>query len=158
MEARLRRWFCRFTEIFLAMAVAALTLAAALQVGLRYLFAEPWPWMEQISVIIMIWMAWLGAAYLWLTAGHVAIVSVIDALSLRWRERLRATFDLCAIAVGTGVFLVSFETFRAFAGMELGDLPIDIAVNYQPIAAGALLLAVAGLLNLWRRIAGAEDS
>jgi TRAP-type C4-dicarboxylate transport system permease small subunit len=151
MEARLRRWFCAAVEALLALAVAALTIAAAAQVGLRYLLASPWPWMEQLSVILMIWMAWLGASYLWLGHAHVAIDSVIARLSPRWRSALHASFDLAAIGVGGGTFAASFATFRAFAGMDLGDLPLAMSVSFQPVAAGALLLALAGALNLWRR-------
>jgi TRAP-type C4-dicarboxylate transport system permease small subunit len=151
MEARLRRWFCALVDALLALAVALLTVAAAAQVALRYLFVSPWPWMEQLSVILMIWMAWLGASYLGLRHAHVAIDSVIERLSSHWRGALHATFDLAAIGFGAGTFAASFATFRAFAGMELGDLPIAMSVNYQPIAVGALLLAMAGVLNLWRR-------
>lgn len=151
MEALLRRWFCVLAEALLAISVAALTFTAAAQVGLRYLLAAPWPWMEQLSVVLMIWMAWLGAAYLWLKGAHVAIDSLIARLSPRWRRGFQAGFDIAAIGVGGGTFAASFATFRAFAGMDLGDLPIPMSVNYQPVATGALLLAMAGLLNLWHR-------
>lgn len=151
MEARLRRWFSALAETLLAVSVAVLTVAAAAQVGLRYLLAAPWPWMETLSVVLMIWMAWLGVAYLWLKGAHVAIDSLIGRLSPRWQRGFQAAFDIAAIGVGVGTFAASFATFRAFAGMDLGDLPIPISVNFQPVAAGALLLAVAGLLNLWHR-------
>jgi hypothetical protein len=34
--------------------------------------------------------------------------------------------------------------------MDFGDMDLDITVKYEPIATGALLLALAGALNLWQ--------
>jgi hypothetical protein len=41
-------------------------------------------------------------------------------------------------------------TIDAFDGIELAGLGIDSAVKYQPIFAGGLGLAAAGLMNLLR--------
>jgi len=150
MQAWIRRWTVRAVEALLGVAVALLATGAAAQVALRYLFEAPLSWIEPLSILLMIWMAWVGAAYLWLTRRHIAVDLLSSAFPPHWRRRMAVAMDAVAIGVGSTIFAMSFQTFRAFAGMNFGDMDLDITVKYEPIATGALLLALAGALNLWQ--------
>ena len=50
----------------LGAALLALIVLTLLQVTLRYLFHHSLEWVEEISVVILTWLAWAGAAMLWL--------------------------------------------------------------------------------------------
>ncbi len=129
------------------LALIALTL---LQVALRYLFHHSLDWVEEISVVILTWLAWMGAMLLWLQRRHPAVDIVIDRLPGRARLALHRGFDVAAVALGAWLAWSALLTIDMYAGIELAGLGIDSDVKYQPIVAGGLGLVVAGVVNLLR--------
>jgi TRAP-type C4-dicarboxylate transport system permease small subunit len=125
----------------------ALTL---MQVTLRYLFRHSIDWVEEISVVVLTWLAWIGATMLWLQRRHPAVDIVIGGLSPAARRALHQAFDVTAVVVGIGLAISTWGTIDMFAGIELAGLGIDSAVKYQPILAGGVGLAFAGGVNLLR--------
>jgi TRAP-type C4-dicarboxylate transport system permease small subunit len=120
------------------------------QVTLRYLFHHSLDWIEEISVVVLTWLAWVGATLLWLQRRHPAVDIVIGGLSAGARMVLQRGFDLVAIVLGAWLAWSAWQTIDSFAGLELAGLGIDSAVKYQPILAGGVGLALAGVVNLLR--------
>lgn len=129
------------------LAMIALTLG---QVGLRYVFGHSISWVEEISVVLLTWLAWLGATLLWLQRRHPAVDIVIGSLSPGVRASLHRGFDAIAVALGVGLAASALRTIDMFAGIELAGLGIDSGIKYQPIVAGGIGLALAGAVNLLR--------
>lgn len=156
MEAVIRMalvWLC---ERVIGLLVAAMAGLAVLQVVLRYGFGAALLWVEEVSVILLIWLAWIGITYLWLTRAHILVDLVPAMLDEAGRRRLASLIDLLALAGGGALFVVSLDTVAIFSGMDLGSIALDAAVKYYPITAGAAGLAAAAALNLWRRAGGGE--
>ena len=127
-----------------------LIMLTLMQVTLRYLFRHSIDWVEEISVIVLTWLAWLGATLLWLQRRHPAVDILAGALSPSARRQLHRLFDATAVVVGIGLAVSTAGTIDAFAGLELAGLGIDSAIKYQPVLAGGAGLALAGLVNLLR--------
>jgi TRAP-type C4-dicarboxylate transport system permease small subunit len=127
-----------------------LVLLTLMQVTLRYLFRHSIDWVEEISVVVLTWLAWLGATLLWLQRRHPAVDILASVLSPAARRRLQRLFDAVAIVVGVGLVVSTAGTIDAFAGIELAGLGLDSAIKYEPIMAGGAGLACAGLVNLLR--------
>lgn len=127
-----------------------LILLTLMQVVLRYAFSHSIDWVEEISVVVLTWLAWVGATLLWLQRRHPAVDIVIGSLSPAARHRLERLFDVVAVAVGVGLVVSTLGTIQAFEGMELAGLGIDSSVKYEPVLAGGAGLALAGLVNLLR--------
>src|SRR5258708_32064547 len=72
------------------LALIGLTL---MQVTLRYVFHHSLDWVEEISVFVMTWLPWAGAALLWLHRRHPAVDIAARALSPRARDQLQRVFD-----------------------------------------------------------------
>lgn len=134
----------------LGAALLALIGLTLLQVTLRYLFRHSLEWVEEISVVILTWLAWAGAAMLWLQRRHPAVDIVVGALAPAARWRLQQLFDVLAVVLGGWLAWSAWHTLDMFAGIELAGLGIDSDVKYQPILAGGLGLAFAGIVNLLR--------
>lgn len=129
------------------LALIGLTLV---QVALRYLFGHSITWIEEISVVVLTWIAWVGATLLWLMRRHPAVDIVISGVTERVRAALHRSFDVAAVVLGVGLTVASLQTIDMFVGIELAGLGIDAAVKYQPILAGGIGLAFAGIVNLLR--------
>ena len=140
-------------EALLADAVAAgivaMVLLTALQVVLRYLFAASLSWVEEVSVLVMSWTTWAGAAVLWLRRAHIAVDIVPRALSPAAGRRFNLALDVMALAGGLALARVSVTTAEMFGGVEVGGLGLDGSVKYYAVIAGGIGLATAALLNLF---------
>ena len=128
--------------------VIAMTGLAVLQVILRYVFAASLIWVEEVSVIIMLWMTWLGVTVLWLTRSHIAVDFLTGRLSQRTNRALVVIFNGIAIIVAGGLLWASRETLSTMVGMELDTLAIDLSIKYYPVPVGAVGLALAAFLDL----------
>lgn len=126
--------------------LAATVMLAFLQVVLRYGFASSIIWVEEISVLLLLLLCWLGAAQLWLTRSHV----LVDLIARHGRRRRMADrlIDLLGLGAGIALSVYSLDTLDAFSGIEMGSLELDASLRYYPILAGGTGIALAALLNL----------
>src|SRR5262249_44655495 len=74
-----------------------LIMLTLMQVMLRYLFRHSIDWVEEISVIVLTWLAWLGATLLWLQRRHPAVDILAGALSPSARRQLHRAFHATAL-------------------------------------------------------------
>ena len=151
MKDRIRVRVIGLLEALIGLSILILTVLACVQVLLRYAFGGSLFWVEEVSVMALIWMAWTGASLLWLKGDHIAVDLLTASLSSAAKGRLADFFDLLVAVGAAAVGLASLETLRAFAGIELGTLALDSTVKYYPIPVGAFALALAALFNLWCR-------
>lgn len=157
MELYFRRMLVRLLGVALGLCVTGLGGLAVLQVLLRYVFASPLMWVEEVSVMIMLWMTWLGISFLWLTKSHIVVDLLTNQLSLSMQKALGSLVDILALSAAGILFVVSQETLRTLAGLELDSLALDLAIKYYPLPAGAVLLVLVAVLNLWSRNSGQES-
>jgi TRAP-type transport system small permease protein len=145
---QIRNILIRYLSAFLGVCVMAMTGLAILQVILRYVFAASFIWVEEVSVIMMLWMTWLGATVLWLTQGHIAVDFLTGRCSRHTNKILTVIFDGLAILIAVALIWASRETLATMVGMELDTLAIDLRIKYYPVFVGAIGLGVAACLDL----------
>ncbi|MCW0232582.1 MAG: TRAP transporter small permease subunit [Ferrovibrio sp.] len=130
------------------MLVLSVVWLALMQMLLRYTFVTSLPWVEDVSILLLLMATWLGSALLWMTRGHIAVTVLTDRLSTRTQAILQHTADVAVIFGGMGLAFSAQTAMGAFSGIEMGSLPFDSSVKYVPIMAGGGLLASAGCINL----------
>jgi TRAP-type C4-dicarboxylate transport system permease small subunit len=153
----IRTFFVRVLGVALGVCVMILAGFAVLQVILRYVFNSPLMWIEEISVMIMLWMTWLGITLLWLTKSHIVVDLLTNQLSRPLQRALASLVDIIAVLAAGTLFVASQETLRTLAGLEFDSLAIDLAIKYYPVPAGAVGMLLAALLNLWSRLSSEES-
>ncbi|TWI31242.1 TRAP transporter small permease [Paracoccus sulfuroxidans] len=122
-----------------------LMLATVLKVALRLFFGHGLLGIDQISGIMMVWMTFLGAAWVLREGGHVAV----DILTSNLTGNTARVAALIAAVTGTIVCLaVAWFGFQAvITSLRRGvvvaaELEIPRAVNLIPIPFGALLMGL----------------
>lgn len=148
MQAGLRSFLIRGLGWLIGLLVVFLVVLAFSQVILRYVFSSAIFWVEEVSVMALIWLAWLGIVYLWLTRAHIAVDLVSEVLSPPARRRLEMAIDCLALAGGVAITIMSLGTLDIYSGMDMGSLEIDASVKYYPVTFGGAGLAFAAFLNL----------
>jgi len=112
------------------------------QVFSRYVLNSSPFWIEELSVISLMWIGLLGAAACVWTESHMSLELVVAKLPETVRIWLRALTDM-AIA-GFALFLCDRGIFlvqRTMSG-TLSSLPIAVGYTYMvlPIAGGMMVL------------------
>jgi len=100
-----------------------MTFTVTYAVVLRYAFNRPIGWSEEISTYLMIWAAFLGAAYALKEDAHIGV----DLLLSRLPEKIKPCFQLFHCVVG-----LIFCSILFFKGLELVQFSIDL--NNRSIA------------------------
>lgn len=122
----------------------AMTVTVTLAVVLRYVFNRPIGWSEEISTYLMVWAAFLGAAYTLKEDAHIGV----DLLLSRLPERLKNPFLLfhcvvglifCSLLFWKGVELVAFSLRLNNRSIAI-DFPLFIPQLAVPVGSAILLL------------------
>ena len=113
-----------------------------LQVLMRYLFATPNPWSEELSRFAFIWVSLLGAS---LAVEHRAHFG-FDQVTKKLAPRARRTVERSAWAVVLAFSLVLIATGIALMDLTLGErspaLNLPIALVYAAAPVSGLLMAI----------------
>ena len=133
--------------------VVAVCVVVLLQVLMRYLFAYPNPWSEEVSRFCFIWLSLLGASLAVEHRAHFGFDQVTKALA----PRARRGVEMFARAV-----VLAFSLLLIGTGIALMDLTIgerSPALNL-PVALVYAAAPVSGVLIVVHMVAGwiGEDS
>ena len=141
----------RGSAVAMGLCLATLVGLDAAQVALRYGLGRGWPWAGDVSVILLLTLAWLGAGHLWLARGHIA-VDLVDGTGPAGRA-LAVAFDLVALIGGLVLLPMTVATMQAYSFIDLPVLPLPGSVKYAPVALGLAFVTLAAAIALARRLA-----
>jgi TRAP-type C4-dicarboxylate transport system permease small subunit len=135
--ARIMNILDRLERVITAVTAVIMIILSALicwQVFLRYVLNSSVFWIEEISVISLMWIGLLGAAACVWTESHMGLEIIVSRLPETLRVWLFALF-LCE----RGIFLVK----RTMSG-TISSLPLAVGYTYLvlPIAGGLMVIFV----------------
>ncbi|MBP1696482.1 MAG: TRAP-type C4-dicarboxylate transporter small and large permease [Deltaproteobacteria bacterium] len=81
------------------LSMAGMTILLLVNVFLRYLFSRPFPWAEEISVLLIVWVVFLGAGLVQKKDEHVAVTYLFDLFPIKWKTMTLIFGNLCICAV-----------------------------------------------------------
>lgn len=123
----------------------------------RYILNKPVGWSEEISVYLMIWGAFLGAAYTMQADGHIGVDIVCRKLSLRAQAWLNVAKYLVGMAF---LLLLAVKGYEDCAlsyqlnQVSIGELAVPLYIPQMALPIGAALLALQILEKLATQIMG----
>jgi len=137
-----------------AAAIIFMMLAISYAVMMRYAWNKPVPWIVEISSYLMLYITFLGTAWLQRKGGHVEI----DLLIGRFKPRVRAGFKAVTSFGGAAVgfvlawkgSMVTVDYFqRDVIAIGILNTPQFLLMGIIPI--GGCLLLVEFLIQAWRQ-------
>ncbi len=128
-------------EYAAAVAMAAITVILFVNVFLRYVMGSPFSWAEEISVLLLVWIVFLGAGLVQERDQHVAITYLFDPLSAKWRRLLLIIGNLVVSVVLVVHLIASYQLFK----VQIHSSMISIRAS-MGLFAMAPVIGVAGLL------------
>ena len=150
MRKRLRQ----FCEIVAAASFALLFLTFVVQVGMRFLFARPLAWSDELIVILYILMVFWSAATLLEEKDHVALDLVYAALPNRGRR----AFAIAGAGLTAVLLLVllpqAFDYVRFMGRERTPVLDIPFSWVFAPFLLFVALVAWRYVVKFVRLLGG----
>lgn len=116
----------------------------------RYALNRPFSWLEEIQLVLFVWMAFFGSSVAFRYGNHIAIDVVVDLFPLAWKRVIEVFNTLLVITVLGLVIYLEFRRGQAMlrSGRATNILQIPQAYNYFGVSAACLFM----LLNFaWQR-------
>lgn len=146
------RWANVLSEIAGYLSAVALLLAtAAMMHGVlsRYLFGSPTVWQTEVSIYLLIFVTFVGAAYGLKHHAHVGVDLLVERLPLRAKLATRIVTAILATVVVMVVIWTSFHTW--WEAVE-GDFRSPTALR-APLSVAYAILPLGMLLVLFQYLA-----
>jgi len=139
--ALLNKWLDRALFYLLAISQAALVAICMLQVISRYIFNFSFTWVEEISILILVWAVWVAASLATRKAAHLRIAVVDEYLGPQANRVIRILLNCLGTAYFIAVFFASHTVLDAMSFTTFSSLPrIPINATYSSATFGSLLL------------------
>lgn len=133
-------------EIYLAASMMFLMTALLfIQVVTRYLFGYAVVWTEELSIIMFVWVVYLGISSSTKEGGHLRIDILPNALPPKAKKALLLVTDLVVVVFCIAVipFLIKIMNSQGSATSVMLKIPTKIA--YASIPIGMALTAIRGI-------------
>jgi len=125
----------------LAAALAGLVGICFVQVVARYVFSASFSWAEEVSIVLMVWATWGGAALSVKQGTHLRILIIVEKLKPRTRWALELALNTLAIVFLVVVGITSKTIIAGMANMTLFSLPsVPMNVMYISVPVGCFLM------------------
>lgn len=141
----------RIIELAIGLLAIALLVTAFGQVIARYAFGQPFTWVLELDVMLLVWLAMLSG-YVGIRRNlHMAVEFVVA----KWPPRVRrwtALVSLGASAAFTAILgWTSLAVIESMEGMEFVALGVGQTWMYWSVPAGAALMLLAFAAEFRRR-------
>ena len=136
-----------------AAGMVAMTALVGWQVFARYVLNESPSWTEPVSIMVMSWFIFLGAAVGVRENFHMGFDVLIHFLpgAGGW---MRATSDLAVLVFGLGMVIYGGQLMIQTWLAIIPVLHLPGGFDYMPIVAGGVLMFLFALERLCLRLAG----
>jgi TRAP-type transport system small permease protein len=132
------------------LAMAAMTIIVAVQVGLRYGLNESLDWADEVSRLAFVWAVFLAIPLGIKRGAHLSVVLLTDRLSARLRRKLFRATSALAMALMAVVAWQAWILIRDQWDEPMSTLDISIGLFMLPVVIGAvhsLLHLLAGIVE-----------
>lgn len=120
-----------------------------LQIVARYLFNSPLIWAEEVSKILMIWLAYIGAAAVTRRSAHIAVDSLPAMLPQGLARLLGAVLQAVMAVLFLLLAWLSLDLMRRVGGMRLIGTGLPTAILILPVLIGSGLITLHAVLRMF---------
>ncbi|MFY9254368.1 MAG: TRAP transporter small permease [Fuerstiella sp.] len=145
---KLVRWMIAGEQAVAALFLFVILATMGAQVFARYFVGAPFSWSEEVARLALIWMTFIGAAFVMAEGRHITVDVVSERLSLRGRLLLECLSHVI-VAATCLLLLIGGLRFVWYVG-KVGSPSLGIPMSYWygAVGFGLLLMAVHSILNL----------
>lgn len=132
----------------------AMTVVLFLQIICRYFFQVPLVWSEEMALVLMLWITFLGSALLQASNEHIGIDFLVRLLPHVTRRALEIVAGLLMFAFNCALAYGAWLVVQAVAGSITPGMKISMAWHYGSTLVGGLLLILVSIEQLVAAVRG----
>lgn len=159
MLTRLSAVFSRLATLALWVAgigLVAMTVAVAWQVYGRYVLGSTPRYTEALSIMLMAWFIFLGAAVGVRERYHLGFDVLLYFVPLRAKSVLRTISDVVVFAFGFGMVVYGGQLAALNWSVTIPTLGLPGFMSFLPIITGGVLICLFTIERLLQRFAGLD--
>jgi TRAP-type C4-dicarboxylate transport system permease small subunit len=142
----------RILEIFAGLSIATLVAFTFVQVVGRYVFGRSWGWIEEVSIVLLCYTAWVTACLLLKGGRHLMVTVIVDRLSVSYQKWIGRIMGGVVVIFLLFIIYASKGTIEAMEGIRFISFDLPINIKFYSVPIGAVLLAYYQIRNLWIEI------
>lgn len=132
--------------------VSLMTLVLFAQIIFRYFLQQPLIWSEELALVLMIWMTFIGSALLLATNQHISIDFMVELMPPVWQRLTAILVAILMLLFNLGLAYGAWLVAQRTASSTSPGLGISMAWHYAGTILGGLLMGVTSLEELIVRI------
>jgi TRAP-type C4-dicarboxylate transport system permease small subunit len=144
----LRRLVSYLVKWLLVFMLLLMTLVLFAQIVFRYFFQMPLVWSEEMALVLMLWITFLGAALLLESKEHISIDFLVERMSPSLQRALAVVAALLMLVFNIALTYGAFLVVEATASSITPGMKISVAWHYGGAMVGGFLLALVSLEHL----------
>lgn len=110
--------------------ISFLTLATCLQIFRRFVLNSPIPWLQEISLCLLIWLVFLGAGVLVKRNQHIRVDIVYAKFSDTVKRVIDILLDLLVLIFSTILFYLGLDLYVLQSPIPFGVLELPRSIYY----------------------------
>lgn len=131
----------KITESFVLIMIGLMAIIISYQVISRFGFNYTPTWIQPMSLLLMVWIGFLGIAIGFQDHSHIRITIFEDKLPAKLKSGLHVVQRLLAIVFGLFMFIEGSKFSYEMLGSSIPGIGIPSAVLYVVVpVAGALII------------------
>lgn len=139
-------------------AVCALALVQAWQVGARYLLNASPEWTEPVALLLLSTAMSFGAAAAVHARAHFGFVLLAAAAPARWQRKLDIFVNVVVAWIGFSLARWSAVLLHSGLDVQMAGVGLPQSLNFAPLCVGGALMVVFALHQIWRGRPATTDS
>lgn len=132
--------------------IIILTLLISFQVFIRYVLNTGQFWIQELSVMMMMWIAFLGAAAAVWDNSHIGLNFVVESFPISLKVWTRVLNDFIILVFSVLFFNYGLTLISKTMGGTLSALGFSIGYTYIIIPVSAFLMALFSIVKIINRI------
>lgn len=148
----LRLAISNIVKWLLVVMLLVMTLVLFAQIVFRYFFEMPLVWSEEMALVLMLWITFLGAALLLESKEHISIDFLVEMMSPTSQRALVILAAVLLLVFNVALTYGAFLVVQATASSITPGMKISVGWHYGGAMVGGFLLALVSLDQLIKSI------
>ena len=145
----------RMVTYLLAASLAVVVGICFVQVIARYIFNASFSWVEEVSIITLLWAMWGGACIALRDNTHLQVLLLPERLKPKAQIALRLGLNCLVILFLGTIAYTSKLTIASMENMTLLSIDVPANVMYWSVPVGCLLMiyyVIRAMIQDWKRL------
>ncbi len=147
----------RIVENVAVLLLGALVLVVFIGVIWRYILHAPLAFVHETSILLWVWIAFLGTAVAYHRHGHIYLEFVVDRLHGIHRKITVSFLTLASLAFFYVIVTRGVEVVKGTMAQGFQTIPVSLGWEYAALPAG-IAVATVHLLRDWCEVMAGEDA